>query len=173
MPWSGWKAGHSLLPLMADAERQNDLRETPEQREEADPEQDQIGSLGQCVGAVGAGYPERQQEQQDPCDQAEPPIRVHGARGDRSYDLKRAVENQDEPEDRDQCEESVDRLDEPPQRAEEEDDGHDDVPDLPTTRHHGGQGDLVDPRAEEYHSQQHATGREGRTVKPPHTHRDY
>jgi hypothetical protein len=49
--------GRGLLSCVADAEGQHDLGAAPEQRQESDPEQDQVGPLGEGVYPVGPRYP--------------------------------------------------------------------------------------------------------------------
>ena len=49
--WSAWACridGRGLLSGVADGEGQHELGEAPEERQEAHPEQDQVGPLGQA-----------------------------------------------------------------------------------------------------------------------------
>jgi hypothetical protein len=109
--WSAWACridGRGLLSGVADGERQDELGEAPEERQEAHPEQDQVGPLGQGIHPIRPRHPERQQDQQDPGDQLEPPVGIRRPGGHALDDLEAAVEDQDQPQDRGEGEEGVD-----------------------------------------------------------------
>jgi hypothetical protein len=57
-------SGLRLLARVTDAEREHDLHDALEQREEAHPEQDEVRALGERVDTIGPGHPEGQQDQQ-------------------------------------------------------------------------------------------------------------
>jgi hypothetical protein len=100
--------GGGLVAGMANTEGQKDLVEASEQGQEAYPEQDQIRPLGQGVHPVRPRHPERQQDQQDPGGQVDPPVGVDRPRHHPPDDLEGAVEDKDQPQHRGQGEEGVD-----------------------------------------------------------------
>ena len=62
-----------FLARMTNGEREEDLREAPDEREEADPEQDQGRALSERVHAIGPRHPEREEDEHDPGNEVQPP----------------------------------------------------------------------------------------------------
>jgi hypothetical protein len=95
-----------LAPEAVHLERQKDVGEAPEQREEPDPDQQQQRPRGKLL----LGDPEAEQDLYHARDHAQPPGGVDLPRGDRGDQVEAAAEDEQQPEDRGQRPERAERA---------------------------------------------------------------
>src|SRR5262245_6589872 len=159
--------GGEVLVLRADPERQDDLADAAEQREEAHPDQDQCGTRR----VVLLRGPEAQQHLEDADGEAEAPHAVHVLCHHRDDDVGRPHEDQQEAEHGRERPEGLFRLHERPDRGEAEEDAQQRVHPSPAPRD-PHRHELVHAANREHHTQDHADRGDRRLGKAEDDQRD-